>query len=152
MTQHMAKSNPFKVNDRVYVYPAGWGSINQSGIDTCEIDFDGGPIQKIDWRLASFTEYDPIKGGLSHERQENSAIDAINEISKAARQLIDRRLNRRLAKDEDGKYKNIPTAYEQKALDFIEQKLSEGYKLTEYYVSIEGLGDEVLVSLTFRKG
>src|SRR5690606_12438404 len=200
----------FREGDRVYVYPHGWGQVmNPRGSDI-EIDIDkGSPIYAEPCRV-SFTEYDPIKGGLSHERPEacngwnqyepnpncaKKSVDLSDVVRKAEteskewsvkfgfpfgqadshgdvhakgcfnigdvsfkleshdlKSIIERRVNRKLEKDDDGKYKNIPSAYEQKALDFIEQKLSEGYKLTEDYVSIEGLGDEVQVSLTFRKG
>lgn len=73
----MAK-NPFKVGDRVYVYPIGWGTVNLASIDTCEIDFDGDDTKTGDWRVASFTEYDPIKGGLSHERPEAKVSNKID--------------------------------------------------------------------------
>src|SRR5690606_3725400 len=72
----MAK-NPFKVGDRVYVYPIGWGTVNLASIDTCEIDFDGAYTKTGDWRVASFTEYDPVKGALIAERPDETTRPAV---------------------------------------------------------------------------
>lgn len=76
----MGKSNPFKVGDRVYVYPHGWGKVTNDN-ELVAVQMDGhGPellFVKEDWRLVSFTEYDPIKGGLSHER-----VDLLRQLVK----------------------------------------------------------------------
>lgn len=215
----MAK-NPFKVGDRVYVYPHGWGQVmNPRGSDI-EIDIDkGSPIYAEPSRV-SFTEYDPIKGGLSHERPEdernehpksiirkmlkrsmvtsleierhpgnvvtlNVALAASGDSSKACKghnwqETLDDAAKRwaketredaigfigrikgqdLIAKLEsnrrnDTERDTIPVETAErnlKALKYIKKLLKEDYSVVEDFISVEELGDEVQVSLTFRKG
>lgn len=78
----MAK-NPFKESDRAYLYPYGWGDI--IGVEKGEVAIKTiGGIKYVDCSTVSFTEYDPIKGGLSHERPEakvSSKIDGKDLVS-----------------------------------------------------------------------
>lgn len=196
----MAK-NPFKVGDRVYVYPYGWGEIMNARSSDIEIDInEGSPIYAEPCRV-SFTEYDPLKGGLSHERPEekkrptidtskffetndvdremirrnalNKLADNLNKIAKAADEASKERSIKFAVPfgkvDSHGDVyakgcfdsnfvkamKDVPVAGSgrgRKALNYIKKLLKDNYNVVEDFISVEELGDEVQVSLTFRKG
>lgn len=205
----MAK-NPFHIDDKVYVYPVGWGYVNHISPEVCKVDFDKGTIDLVDWRLVSFTEYDPIKGGLSHNRPKVCRIAGmIDPLTDEQKREI-KELVKQLAEDMDrhvgcyhGPYGNYPSPDSHgdanakgcfnvgdvkfrveghdllaklknvgrwgddprkdiipaeiaqrnlKALKYIKKLLKEDYNVVDDFISVEELGDEVQVSLTFKKG
>ena len=97
----MAK-NPFKVGDRVYVYPHGRGEVFGATKENVVISHNGTSEYVYPYQVVSFTEYDPIKGGLSHERIKSD-----------------------LPKDEYGKYEPVWSPMQGMTIDAIGEKIQE---------------------------
>lgn len=59
----------FKEGERVFVYPYGWGELTAEIYDDrAYVRFSNGAIHPCGNNFISFTEYDLINGGFSHER------------------------------------------------------------------------------------
>lgn len=155
-------NNPFKVGDRVYVYPNGWMTV--TGTERIIVTAEKREGCKLgtfafDYRFASFTEYDPINGGLSHERPKRIAgrLSFPKELFDDIDYLKDyfyKYAVKSLAEVEKQINDVIPAeaaARNLKALEYIKKLLHDGYDITENRVGVENLGDTVDVSLTFTK-